>query len=69
LVHPWYGGPAASENQQAILDCDLLAASPDDPQSTAPGIKFDDIDASAAVVACSEAVSKTPLPRVEFQYA
>jgi TPR repeat protein len=52
----------------AAAECDRLAASPNDPQATAPGIAADLLDHARAIPACEAAVARHPeMPRLVFQ--
>lgn len=52
------------------IDCDRLAAHPEDPDRAAPGVLEADIALDAAVLACAAAVDADPdEPRLRYQYA
>ncbi|MEM8876445.1 MAG: tetratricopeptide repeat protein [Pseudomonadota bacterium] len=55
--------------QDSSIGCDRLAASPNDPTRTAPGIWHGAIDAQPAIDACAQAAALFPgEPRFAYQY-
>jgi uncharacterized caspase-like protein len=53
-----------------VLDCDLIAASPTDPERMAAGKTFGELNGAEGVNACRAAIAKYPnTPRFEFQLA
>ena len=68
LVIPWLlvGAPfpaaaksAGTEGEAPVHECDSLAAFPGDPQGVEEAVRWDDLDAGAAIVACQEAIGRT----------
>lgn len=57
LIFSMAGAAAAAD---PAAECDRLAGAKTDPQKAAPGVVWADIDASAALAACREAVRLTP---------
>lgn len=50
--------------------CDALAAHPNDPQRTTPGVAHGEIDVDGALPACEAAAQQNPdLARIQFQFA
>jgi hypothetical protein len=57
---------AASEDWMG--ECDRLAADPKDPERTSEGVELDNIDAAAAIDACTKALEQVPnQPRIQYQ--
>lgn len=53
----------------AVAECDLLAASPKDPERKAKGVKIDELDFPPAIRACKEALRLRPASaRLNYQY-
>jgi tetratricopeptide (TPR) repeat protein len=51
------------------MNCDLLAASPSDPQKTVLGVSYEKLNVTQAVPACKQAVEMNPrVGRLWFQY-
>ena len=60
---------AESPAQASSVGCDRLAASPNDPTRTAPGVWHGAIDAQPAIDACAQAAALFPdEPRFAYQY-
>ena len=54
----------------SIQKCDQLAANPEDLERKAPGVSWGNMNAAAAIRACSEAIKQSPgLPRIQYQFA
>ena len=78
LVIPWslVGAPlpavaqsAGAEGAAPVHECDSLATFPGDPQGVEEAVRWADLDAGAAVVACQEAIGMFPdEPRFRFLY-
>ena len=62
---------AQEVKDKAAASCDQLAASPLDPAvPMGTGVRFEDVDAEAAIAACAEAVAANPDdPKLRFQLA
>jgi uncharacterized protein len=61
---------AGAEATPTVTDCDRLASNPEDPNKTAPGLRFWDIDPSLAIDACDTALQEQPdVARLQYQYA
>lgn len=59
-----------AEARQGPTTCDRLAAHPDDPDRTAPGVPQDRLDAARAIAACTADLNAAPgTPRLTFQLA
>lgn len=59
--------PAAAPSLES---CDRLAAHPDDNDRVRAGVRFAQLDATAAIAACETALAAEPdLARLQFQYA
>ena len=51
---------ALTQNGDVALKCDQLAASPDDPQKSGPGVRLDQIRTSEAHPVCEQAATRHP---------
>lgn len=59
-----------SAHDQAVTECDRLAAHPDDPEAVSPGLRRAQMDLPAAVAACQAAVDADPgNARLNYQLA
>lgn len=59
-----------SPYSQAVTECDLLAAHPDDPNRVAPGVGTRDVKLPAAIAACETELARDPKnPRIAYQLA
>lgn len=56
-----------SGEETVVTACDRLASHPDDPHRTGTGVTFDQIDPTAAVEACVDAVERYP-DELRFHY-
>lgn len=60
--------PLPSAAADDVTECDRLAASPDDPGRTAPGVALDTIDGTSAEAACGNSAAASPdIARFAFQ--
>lgn len=60
--------PYPRQAGNAVAACDRLAGDRFDPRRVGPGLRFDEIDADAAVPACRAAVAQQPgSPRLHYQ--
>lgn len=58
----------ASASPDAILQCDLAATHPDDPNGVEKGVDDGDVPRGRAIQSCTEAVAAAPTePRLHFQ--
>lgn len=61
---------SAGDYSSAMTDCDRLAAHPSDPNAIGEGVSRAEMDKSAAILACEEAVAADPEnPRLNYQLA
>ncbi|PRH88203.1 hypothetical protein C5L14_10025 [Labrys okinawensis] len=67
-VPPLRAVPAQPQAEEAVTDCDRLAASPEDSQKVVDGVAMEALDGALALTRCREAVSRYPaVARFQFQ--
>ena len=59
--------PSAVASRTAVHECDRVAAHPEDNERVSPGVQWRDLEPSATVTACREAIAAYPRTR-RFHY-